>query len=145
MTFEPPKCDCGCPSGGLLFREDRWWCHDCVWAVIDRLRARTHEIQEAADRRNAKLHKAVGQHEQLMREAHDYLADFRRDKGLAWESLMDTATVAAVLVENQRLRAAIQFAHKCVSRNAGGIINSYYAYLWQRDWEEFERMADAAG
>lgn len=31
-----PRCKCGA-TGGLLFRDDRWWCADCVWAEIDRL------------------------------------------------------------------------------------------------------------
>jgi hypothetical protein len=35
---KPPKCDCRA-TGGLLFHEDRWWCHRCLWSRIAELEA----------------------------------------------------------------------------------------------------------
>lgn len=46
--------------------------------------------------------------------------------------------------EAERLRTIIQFARdKCVVRDAG-TLNSPFAYLWQRDWDEFVRRSEAA-
>ncbi len=37
-----PKCGCG-RRAGLFFRENRWWCYDCAFAEIERLRGELKE------------------------------------------------------------------------------------------------------
>lgn len=34
---EQPKCECGA-TGGCSVHDDRWWCSDCLWAEVERLR-----------------------------------------------------------------------------------------------------------
>lgn len=37
MHQQPPKCECG-TTIGLSVHADRWWCPDCLWEEIERLR-----------------------------------------------------------------------------------------------------------
>jgi len=62
-------------------------------AEIERLRKRTHEIQEAADRGNADLHSAVERHKADMQWAHEQLGEFRSRKQIACESQFDELCV----------------------------------------------------
>ena len=45
-----PKCECG-SLGGLYWRDDRYWCGDCLWKEIEqyRLQAELDKYPKTAD------------------------------------------------------------------------------------------------
>jgi len=75
------------------------------------------------------------------------MIDIRDVRARCANAMRNTAVgkhLQEALDEIERLRAVIQFARdKCVCRTAGNEKNPF-AYLWKRDWDEFERMAEAA-
>jgi len=78
---------------------------------VDRLRSRTHEIQEAADKKNAKLQSTVEKHEADRRWAHGQLAALREAHGAVCESEFDRLCILNLRDEWQgeidRLRAIV--------------------------------------
>lgn len=49
---EQPKCKCG-TTNGLCFRDNRWWCFDCVWAIVEKqqlLLESKNDIQNCIDK-----------------------------------------------------------------------------------------------
>ncbi len=44
------RCTCGATCG-LFFKADRWWCGDCLWAEVERLREeRLQELYQFLDK-----------------------------------------------------------------------------------------------
>jgi|GEM_PF-6572659 len=87
-------------------------------AEVARLRKRTHEIQEAADKRNAELQSAVEKHKAAKAWAHMQLEAFRKKEGICCESVFDRlcilnlrdewqSEIAGHLAEVKRLQAII--------------------------------------
>ena len=40
-----PKCKCGTVVG-LFMKDSQWWCRDCIWKEVERLRNAIKEHQD---------------------------------------------------------------------------------------------------
>ena len=124
MMIATPKCKCG-DTIGLMFQENRWWCPMCLWMEIERLLKDNAELDE----RN------VGQSKAIAAQAQRLLV---LDPNI---DILPTSEVGKLTERIEQLRAIVQFAlDKCACRSAGNKDNPF-AYLWKRDWDEFEKRA----
>lgn len=71
----------------------------------------------------------------------DIIDQLRNPQGSGAGSILDAGTMAMAAKEIERLRGAIQFIRDKCHQNAGNTA-APFAYVWQRCWEEFERMTD---
>lgn len=98
-------CRCGNPE--QCYTDQLLADRDAGWREVERLRKRTHEIQEAADKRYSELIQRTEKPLEYWRSALALADKYMAEPGVVWHSAVTRAKAADLFMQIDGLRAAL--------------------------------------